>query len=148
MPSLKTSTCLLALVGLSRAKQDETSLSWLGFSGEFKNIPQFFRFNQHYDLEVTFDNPEQGADDLSVPKRKSLRDFDSNFSHLFKELKSEYLIDGDDGNYIQMECSTWLDISADESNNKSSSPEWKTDLSLVKSSDSRNVPYMTKLTEP
>lgn len=80
-------------------------------------------------------------------KKKLLRVPDSYFSHLFKELKSEYLIDGDDGNFVQMECSTWLDISEEASLNTKISPEWQTDLSLVKLRDDRSVPVMTPLTD-
>lgn len=83
----------------------------------------------------------------ATSRRKSMRDPDQNFSHLFKELKSEYLIDGDDGNFVQMECSTWLDISEQESANKNASPEWKTDLSLINYKEAREVPYMKRLTE-
>jgi hypothetical protein len=117
-------------------------------------VPQFFRFNQHHDLEITFyddmkieDRIEEMNDPKASAQKRSSRDPDVNFSHLFKELKSEYLIDGDDGNYVKMECSTWLDMSADESGNKSENHEWKTDLSLFNTKDARTVPFMKKLEE-
>ena len=131
-------------------------MSWLGLgSGSFKNVPQFFRFNKHFDLEVQFEEKTliEKIDDLLaaeegvVPKRKSLRTPDSYFSHLFKELKSEYLIDGDDGNFVKMECSTWLDISAEAASSSQDSSGWKTDLSLVNLKDARSVPYLTALTD-
>lgn len=46
-----------------------------------------------------------------------------------------------------MECSTWLDISAEAQAAKDANPEWQTDLSLVNLKDSRVVPYMIKLTD-
>ena len=36
---------------------------------------------------------------------------DENFSHIFKEVRSEYLVTSDDGEFVNMECSTWLDLS-------------------------------------
>ena len=46
------------------------------------------------------DKIDELFEDSSNPKRKLHRDPDNNFSHLFKELKSEFLIDGDDGNFV------------------------------------------------
>jgi len=82
-----------------------------------------------------------------APKRKLLREPDPHFSHLFKELRSEYLVDGDDGNYVQMECSTWLDLSAEAAYGKTEEPEWVTDFSLVNVKEARNVPFMKALTD-
>jgi hypothetical protein len=79
------------------------------------------------------------AEEGVAPKRKSYRAPDSHFSHLYKELKSEYLIDGDDGNFVKMECSTWLDISAEAAKTTQISPHWHTDLSLVNLREARSV---------
>jgi hypothetical protein len=49
-------------------------------------------------LEISFED----ATKYGGKRRKNLRDADPHFSHLFKELKTEYLVDGDDGNFALM----------------------------------------------
>ena len=36
---------------------------------------------------------------------------DEYFSHIFKRFKSEYLVTSADGEFVNMECTSWLDLS-------------------------------------
>ena len=36
---------------------------------------------------------------------------DENFSHIFKRVESEFLLTTEDGDFVNMECTTWLDLS-------------------------------------
>ena len=81
---------------------------------DFTQIPQYYRFNQHQSLSLTFDEHlstelfDKMQDLESV--RNELYD-DDYFSHIFKRVQSEYLVTSDDGEFVDMVCSTWLDIS-------------------------------------
>ena len=54
---------------------------------------------------------------------------DENFSHIFKRIKSEYLVTSDDGDLVNMECQTWLDISQEVEMAHTNEPLWQTDFS-------------------
>ena len=36
---------------------------------------------------------------------------DEYFAHIFEQVKSEYLVSGEDGNFHKLECFTWNDLS-------------------------------------
>ena len=54
---------------------------------------------------------------------------DDFFSHIFKKVQSEYLLTSDDGEFVDMECTTWLDLSQEMEQSINSEPEWRTDFS-------------------
>ena len=54
---------------------------------------------------------------------------DDHFAHIFKRVKSEFLVSSDDGDLVNMECTTWLDISQEVEMAHTSEPLWQTDLS-------------------
>ena len=58
---------------------------------------------------------------------------DNNFSHIFKRVESEFLLTTEDGDFVNMECTTWLDLSNEMEKTISSEPEWETDLHQIKS---------------
>ena len=68
---------------------------------------------------------------------------DNFFAHIFKQVKSEYLVTSDDGEFVDMECTTWLDLSQEMEQSVNSEPAWRNDFSLIKS-DERNdiIPLM------
>lgn len=63
-----------------------------------KTIPQYFRYNTHYDLQLDF---------AGLPPAFTQEDF-QYFEHLFTTSKQDYLVAGDDGVYRQLECTTTL----------------------------------------
>ena len=54
---------------------------------------------------------------------------DDHFAHIFKRVKSEFLVSSDDGDLVNMECTTWLDISQEVEMAHTAEPLWQTDLS-------------------
>lgn len=64
---------------------------------------------------------------------------DENFAHIFKKIKSEYLVTSDDGDLVNMECTTWLDISQEVEMAHTSEPLWQTDLSQIKSIERNDI---------
>ncbi len=58
---------------------------------------------------------------------------DEHFSHIFKKIESEHLIAGVDGDFVNMQCSSWLDLSQEAERAHYDKPEWVTDFSLIKS---------------
>jgi hypothetical protein len=62
---------------------------------------------------------------------------------LFKELKSEFLVDDQDGQFMRVECSTWLDLSEQVRHNYL----WKNDLSLVKSTEQASVEPLSSISK-
>ena len=64
---------------------------------------------------------------------------DVNFAHIFKPVKSEYLVTSDDGDLVSMECLTWLDISQEVEMAHASEPLWQTDLSQIKSVERNDI---------
>ena len=68
---------------------------------------------------------------------------DDKFSHVFKRVESEYLLTSEDGDFVNMECTTWLDLSQEMEQTSTSEPEWKTDYSQIKSVERNDmVPLM------
>ena len=65
---------------------------------------------------------------------------DDNFSHIFKQIKTEQLVTSADGDFVTMECSSWLDLSKEtEAAFDDASPVWKTDFSLIKSVERNDI---------
>ena len=77
-------------------------------------MPQYYRFNQHYKLALNIDEHLSESNlaywkDLKSTAQDLLSD--AYFKHIFKKVESEHLVTGADGNFVSMECSTWLDLS-------------------------------------
>ena len=49
---------------------------------------------------------------------------DENFSHIFKKIESKYLMTSDDGEFVNMECETWLDLSQEVEMSGNEEPTW------------------------
>ena len=82
-----------------------TAVSVVFSQDEITQVPQYFRYNQLFDLAIDF--PQKSE----VAGLKDAQSGDQYFSHMFKEINSEYLLDGDDGEFVKMVCSTELDLS-------------------------------------
>ena len=77
-------------------------------------MPQYYRFDQHHSLGLTFnDHLGEGLKsawkDLTESSAELMND--EYFSHIFKRFKSEYLVTSADGEFVNMECTSWLDLS-------------------------------------
>ena len=77
-------------------------------------MPQYYRYNQHYTLGLSIDEHIEPKvrnayhDLLNIGKELMV---DDKFSHIFKKVESEHLVSGIDGDFVNMECSSWLDLS-------------------------------------
>ena len=60
---------------------------------------------------------------------------DEYYSHIFKRMQTEYLVSSDDGEFYDMVCTTWLDISQEMEAMKEETPKWKTDLSQLRTTE-------------
>jgi len=79
-------------------------------------VPQYFRYNQLFDLAIDF--PQQ-------PSIKREKKIDPYFNHMFSQISTEYLIESDDGDYSKMVCLTELDQSHETQLAKSAKSEGK-----------------------
>ena len=72
---------------------------------------------------------------------------DDHFAHIFKRVKSEFLVSSDDGDLVNMECTTWLDISQEVEMAHTSEPLWQTDLSQIKSIERNDIVPLLPITD-
>ena len=54
-------------------------------------------------------------------------------------MKSEYLVTSADGDFVNMECSSWLDLSHEAELASTSEPVWETDFSQIKSIERNDI---------
>ena len=123
-----------------RSKQDAATANSL--YEELLNVPQYFRFNTHYDVAINVDehlDPNLQQSWLNYKTAGSHLMNDDNFSHIFKRVKTEHLLTGMDGDFISMECSAWLDLSHEVERSLTNEPTWKTDYSLIKSVERNDI---------
>ena len=154
---MKKSTCylLMALATLGWlggvAKMDwiykelRSEKEGLVTTGKLSNqleVPQYYRFNQHYTLTLNFDEHiEQSLRD----KMYEMKDIgselmnDDYFSHIFKKVKSEHMLTSADGEFVNMECTTWLDLSHEVELAHKKKPVWQTDFSQIKSIERNDI---------
>ena len=109
---------------------------------DFTQIPQYYRFNQHFSLSLNFD--EHLSKDLfeKMQEMEEVKDSiyeDDYFSHIFKRIQSEYLVTSDDGEFIDMVCTSWLDIGQEMEQLKEETPAWKTDLSQIRTNERNHM---------
>lgn len=72
-------------------------------------MPQYYRFNQHLNMMINFDehlDPAyrkgyNAAGSTSQNLEEAMLE-DSNFSHVFKRVNSEYLMTSEDGDFVNM----------------------------------------------
>ena len=64
---------------------------------------------------------------------------DENFAHIFKKVTNDYLVSSEDGDLVNMECFSWLDISQEVEMAHTSEPVWQTDLSQIKSIERNDI---------
>ena len=64
---------------------------------------------------------------------------DDYFSHIFKRIQSEYLVTSDDGEFVDMLCTSWLDIGQEMEKMKEETPVWKTDLSQIRTNEKNHM---------
>ena len=111
-------------------------------TGDRKQIPQYFRFNQHLSLTVDFNehlSPDLYEDLKKQQQLLSTRYQDPYFGHIFEEVQSEYLVASDDGDYVNMVCRTWIDLSREHVLAKNEDPTWQTDFSQIKSKERNDI---------
>ena len=54
-------------------------------------------------------------------------------------MQSEYLVASDDGDYVNMVCRTWIDLSREHVLAKNEDPTWQTDFSQIKSKERNDI---------
>ena len=71
---------------------------------------------------------------------------DPYFGHIFKEVQSEYLVASDDGDFVNMVCRTWIDLSR-EHLIEDGDPVWQTDISQIKSKERNDIVPLLPITD-
>ena len=74
---------------------------------------------------------------------------DDNFSHIFKQVKTEHLVTSADGNFVALECSSWLDLSneTEQQSVHKEEPTWQTDFALIKSSERNTIAKLLPISD-
>ena len=72
---------------------------------------------------------------------------DDKFSHIFKRVQNEYLMTSEDGEFVNMECTTWLDLSREVERAQGEEPTWQTDFSQIKSQERSDIVPLMKISD-
>jgi len=74
---------------------------------------------------------------------------DENFAHIFKQVKTEHLVTSADGQFVALECSSWLDLSQETEGQLAhmEEPVWQTDFSLIKSVERNDIAKLLPISD-